>query len=78
MAGSPTNYVCDLDRIKEPIERLKEPNILLFCFGMFIVGSILDVFAFFMESDQPKEPAAKVNKSSYKQEAQTADKREQK
>jgi hypothetical protein len=39
VTGGPTNFICDLDRLKEPIEELKNPNILAFCFGMFLFGN---------------------------------------
>jgi hypothetical protein len=55
-AGGPTNFICDLDRIKEPIEQLKNPNILIFCFGMFFLGTLVEIAAFFIESKEPHNP----------------------
>ncbi len=40
------------DRLKDDVEQLKEPNILIFCFSLFALGTILDVIAFFIESSE--------------------------
>jgi hypothetical protein len=38
--------------LQRDVEKFKEPNLLLFCFGLFLLGSVLDVFAFFDESKE--------------------------
>ena len=41
-----------LDSLKSEVEELKEPNILIFCFGMFAFGCVLEIIAFFWESSE--------------------------
>ena len=49
----PNNFVWGLEQLKEKVDDIKQPNVLAFCFGLFILGTILDVVAFFMENSEP-------------------------
>ena len=65
-----------LDDLKQAVEKLKTPNILIFCFGMFALGSILDVVAFFMESPCSNEPVTQKPDSYEGQKPESSDKKQ--
>ncbi len=44
--------------LREKVEKLKKPNILSFCLGMFFIGSIIEIVAFFLELEETKKPEA--------------------
>jgi hypothetical protein len=43
-------------KLENEVEKLKEPNILFFCFGMFFIGSTIAIFAFFLEAKESNSP----------------------
>jgi hypothetical protein len=57
VAGGATNFICDIARLQEPIEKLKDSNLLDFCFGMFFLGTIVEFIALFIESKESVEPS---------------------
>ena len=53
------------EKLKESVEDLKEPNILITCILLFLVGSAVEVIAFFAErSESRKEHKRESEKSS--------------
>jgi len=51
-----------LAALREKVGELKTPNVLWFCFGWFLIGSMVEVFAFLWEHADTKEVDAIVNK----------------
>lgn len=43
--------------LQDGIEQLKKLPILIFCFGMFFVGTVIEIIAFFIESKESKKAA---------------------
>src|SRR5207302_2187193 len=58
-SGGPDNNHLDSlyhrSELLEKLEELKNPNILKSCFGMFFVGSVAEIVAFFLEFFETKD-----------------------
>jgi hypothetical protein len=63
------------DRLKDDAESLREPNIIVFCFALFFIGTLIDVFSFFVES---KEASDDASDDHAEQTAKTSDKADDK
>ena len=55
----------------EAVERLKNPNILIFCLGVFSLGSLLDVLAVRMEKKEPSQCSPSPVNREVKQQTKT-------
>jgi len=53
-----TNGFCHIEKLRGHVEELKGANILYFCFGMFFVGTVVEIVAFFIESKESHHPSA--------------------
>jgi hypothetical protein len=54
-----------LPALQKQVDELKTPNVLFFCFGMFLIGSIVEVAAFFWEKVETEATGQKVNEHKY-------------
>ena len=48
-------YHYQLASLREKVEQFKQPNLLVFCFGMFILGTLIETVAFYLECKESEE-----------------------
>ncbi|MGD0650368.1 MAG: hypothetical protein ABSA97_04385 [Verrucomicrobiia bacterium] len=77
-ASSPTNRVITLDRLDGMVDDLKKPNILFLCFGVFAVGTVIEIGAFFLERKESHYPSNQAVDHNKQQSADTTKQANQK
>jgi len=72
--NSPDHVNWELGDLEKSVEQLKKPNLLFFCFGMFLLGTVLDVAAFFMEAKNSNEAVSNIQNSDKNQQTDSTEK----
>jgi hypothetical protein len=62
--------------LQNDVEKLKEPNLILFCLGLFVFGTILDVLAFIEGHNDPDNFPRQTIANEHKQSSETKKEKE--